>query len=146
MTYGSVQLNINPGVSSRRASKRAFVRHFVEMVLAMFLGMAVLGGLAHLAFAGSGGMTDQPGSVQVLLMGLSMTLPMVIWMSFRGHSRARNAEMAASMIVPSVAAAALAAAGALDASAALGVQHAVMIPAMLGVMLWRYEHYSHPHA
>jgi hypothetical protein len=28
------------------------------------------------------------------------------------------------------------------AGAALGVQHAVMVPAMLGVMLWRYGHYS----
>jgi hypothetical protein len=54
--------------------------------------------------------------------------------------------MALSMIVPSVAAAALAWAGALESGAALGVQHAVMIPAMLGVMLWRYQEYSHPHA
>ena len=56
-------------------------------------------------------------------------------MSYRGHSRARNAEMAASMIVPTLAAAALAALGVLSSAAALGVQHAVMIPAMLGVML-----------
>jgi hypothetical protein len=146
MNYDSAQLSINGGVSSRRGSRRAFVRHFVEMLLAMFLGMAVLGGLAELALAGSGGLSDQPGSVQVLLMGLSMTIPMVIWMSYRGHAGARNAEMAASMIVPSVVAAGLAAAGALESSAALGVQHAVMIPAMLGVMLWRYEHYSQPHA
>jgi hypothetical protein len=41
-------------------------------------------------------------------MGLNMTLPMVIWMSYRGHAVARNAEMAVSMIVPSVAAAVLA--------------------------------------
>jgi hypothetical protein len=67
-------------------------------------------------------------------------------MSYRGHAAARNAEMALSMIVPSVAAAALAWAGALESGAALGVQHAVMIPAMLGVMLWRYQDYSHPHA
>jgi flagellar biosynthetic protein FliP len=54
--------------------------------------------------------------------------------------------MAMSMIVPSVAAAALAWAGVLGSAAALGVQHVVMIPAMLAVMLWRYEDYSHPHA
>jgi hypothetical protein len=28
---------------------------------------------------------------------------------------------------------------------ALSLRHAVMIPAMLGVMLWRYEHYSGAH-
>ena len=30
--------------------------------------------------------------------------------------------------------------------AALAVQHAVMVPAMLGVMLWRYDEYARPHA
>jgi hypothetical protein len=75
-----------------------------------------------------------------------MTLPMVLWMSHRGHPRAQNAEMASSMIVPSLLAAGLAAAGALGAGGALALQHAAMIPAMLGVMLWRYDHYAHPHA
>ena len=80
-----------------------------------------------------------------MLMGFDMTVPMVAWMGYRGHSRARNAEMAASMIVPTLAAAALAAAGVLSSAAALGVQHVVMIPAMLGVMLWRYDDYSRAH-
>jgi hypothetical protein len=44
-----------------------------------------------------------------MLMGFDMTVPMVAWMSYRGHPRARNAEMAASMIVPTLVAAALAA-------------------------------------
>jgi hypothetical protein len=80
-----------------------------------------------------------------MLMGINMTVPMVIWMSYRGHARVQNAEMAASMILPSFAAAILVWAGALGTSAGFGVQHAVMIPAMLGVMLWRYEHYSQHH-
>jgi hypothetical protein len=64
------------------------------------------------------------------------------WMSYRGHARARNAEMAGSMVAPTMGAAILALTGALGAEGALTVQHSVMIPAMLGVMLWRYEHYS----
>lgn len=128
-------------------SKRAFARHFAEMVVAMLVGMGVLGGLATLAFAAAGSsLSDQAGAVQVMLMGLSMTAPMVIWMRHRRHSARRNVEMAASMLVPSVVAAALAAAGVLDAGAALGVQHAVMVPAMLGAMLWRYDEYALPHA
>ena len=128
-------------------SKRAFLRHFGEMLLAMFLGMVVLGGSAELAFAAAGSsFSDAPGAAQVLLMGFNMTVPMVAWMSYRGHAKARNAEMAASMIVPTFVAAALASTGVLGAAAALGVQHAVMIPAVLGVMLWRYEHYSGAHA
>jgi hypothetical protein len=127
-------------------SRRAFARHFGEMVLAMLLGMAVLGGLARLGFAAAGGsLTEQSAAFRVVLMGLEMTVPMVAWMIHRGHAAARNVEMAASMIVPSLIAAALAAAGTLDVSGAMAVQHAVMIPAMLGVMLWRYDDYAHPH-
>jgi len=79
-------------------------------------------------------------------MGLNMTVPMVAWMSYRGHDRHRNAEMAASMVFPTLATSGLAWAGVLQAHGALAVQHVVMIPAMLGVMLWRYEHYAHAHA
>jgi hypothetical protein len=147
MNHGSATVSIDARVPGGSGSKRAFVRHFGEMVLAMFLGMVVLGGLAQLVFGASGStLSELSGGAQVMLMGVNMTVPMVIWMSHRGHARAQNAEMAASMIVPSIAAAALAWAGALESAAALGLQHAVMIPAMLGVMLWRYEDYSHPHA
>jgi hypothetical protein len=147
MNHGSATLQINAGVSSGSSSKRAFARHFGEMVVAMFLGMVVLGGLAELGFATAGtSLSDQPGGAQVMLMAFSMTVPMVIWMSHRGHARTRNAEMAASMLVPSLAAAALSWAGVLESAAALGVQHAAMVPAMLAVMLWRHDHYSQPHA
>ena len=146
MDHGATR-KVNTGVAGGSHSKRAFLRHFGEMLLAMFLGMVVLGGLAQLAFAAMGGsFEDASGASQVLLMGFNMTVPMVAWMSYRGHARARNAEMAASMIIPTFLAATLAWTGALGAGAALGVQHAVMIPAMLGVMLWRYEHYSGAHA
>jgi FtsH-binding integral membrane protein len=140
---GSAQLEINAGASSRARRRRRFLRHFGEMLLVMLLGMGVLGGLAELAVAAAGGsLGDAPGSFRVLLMGVNMTVPMVAWMSYRGHPRAQNMEMAAAMMVPTLATAALAAAGALSTGAALGVQHAAMIPAMLGVMLLRYEHYS----
>ena len=133
--------------TGRSGSKRAFLAHFGEMLLAMFAGMVVLGGLAGLIFKAAGGsFSDASGAVQVLLMGLNMTVPMVAWMSYRGHDRARNAEMASSMIIPTLMAAALAALGVLGTGAARGGQHVVMIPAMLGVMLWRYDHYSPGHS
>ena len=127
-------------------SKRAFARHFAEMVAAMFLGMGVLGGLAMPAFAAAGtSLTDQSGALRVTLMGIYMTVPMVLWMRHRGHSALRNGEMAASMLVPTLAAAALTLIGVLETGAAMGVQHVAMVPAMLGVMLWRYDEYSRPH-
>jgi hypothetical protein len=146
MNSGSATISLDSGLAGRSGSKRAFARHFGEMLLAMFLGMGVLGGLAALGFAAAGGSSsDLPGGVRVMLMGVYMTVPMVLWMRYRGHSAARNAEMAMAMVVPTAAAAALAFAGALGTGAALGVQHVVMIPAMLGVMLWRYEEYAAPH-
>ena len=133
--------------SASPRSKRAFARHFAEMVVVMLAGMGVLEGLAALAFAAAGSsLSDQPGAVRVLLMGVSMTVPMVAWMRVRGHSARRNLEMAASMVAPTLVAAALTAAGVLGVGAALAVQHAVMVPAMLGVMVWRYDEYARPHA
>ncbi len=143
----STKLKNDADASARRGSRRRFLRHFVEMLIAMFAGMIALGGLTELAFAAAGSsLTDAPASVRVLLMGFDMTVPMVAWMSYRGHPRPHNIEMAGSMIVPTLAAAALAAAELLSAAGALAVQHAAMIPAMLAVMLWRYEHYSQVHA
>jgi hypothetical protein len=147
MNHGSAALSLDAGLAGGSGSKRAFARHFGEMLVAMFLGMGVLGGLAALGFAAAGGSSsDLPGGVRVMLMGIYMTVPMVLWMKYRGHAAARNAEMAMSMLVPTVAAAALAFPGVLGTGAALAVQHVVMIPAMLGVMLWRYEEYARPHA
>jgi hypothetical protein len=135
--------NLNAGAASRRRSRRVFARHFGEMVLAMLLGMAVLGGLAELAFAAAGSsVNDTAAELRVLLMGFNMTLPMVAWMSYRGHASDRNVEMAASMILPTLLVAVLAWTGVLGAAGALGLQHGVMIPAMLAVILWRYEDYS----
>jgi hypothetical protein len=127
-------------------SKRAFARHFVEMVAAMLIGMAVFGGLATAIFAAAGGgVSDQPVGLRVTLMGVYMTIPMVAWMKYRGHPAARNAEMAASMMVPSLVVASAAFTAEVEAGLALGIQHTIMIPAMLGVMLWRYTEYARAH-
>jgi hypothetical protein len=78
-------------------------------------------------------------------MGLWMTVPMVAWMAYRGHTTAQNAEMAGSMIVPTILAAVLTWTGAINTATGLAIQHAIMLPAMLGVMLWRYDEYAHVH-
>ena len=75
------------------ASTRHFVRHYVEMVIAMFLGMAVLGVPAGRVLGDSAGM-------ELLGMGVTMTVPMVAWMRYRGHGRQPCLEMSASMLLP----------------------------------------------
>jgi hypothetical protein len=130
----------------RATSKRAFARHYGEMVLVMFAGMVVLGGLTVLGLAIAGSSLDAlSGGLHISLMGLWMTVPMVAWMAYRGHTKAQNAEMAASMIIPTILAAALTWSGAIDTDPGLAIQHLVMLPAMLGVMLWRYDEYAHIH-
>ncbi len=132
--------------AAANTSKLAFARHYVEMVVVMFAGMAVLGGLTELGLAAGGsGLDDISGGLHITLMGLWMTVPMVGWMAYRGHTTTQNAEMAASMIVPSILAALLTWTGAIDTATGLAVQHAIMLPAMLGAMLWRYDEYAHKH-
>ena len=125
-------------------SKLAFARHYAEMVLVMFAGMLVLGGIAELVFAVAGSSLDVlSGGLMVAWMGLSMTVPMVAWMAYRGHTWAQNVEMAGSMIIPTILGAVLTWSGAIDTAMGLAIQHVVMLPAMLAVMLWRYDEYAH---
>jgi hypothetical protein len=89
-----------------RGGRRAVARHFAEILLAMFAGMVVLGGPAELAFAASGrSCSINRAAFGSRSWGLNMTVPMVLWMSHRGHARAQSLEMAGSMILPSRAAA-----------------------------------------
>jgi uncharacterized membrane protein YhaH (DUF805 family) len=132
--------------ANHATSKLAFARHYGEMVLVMFAGMVVLGGLTELGLAVAGSSLDEiSGGLHISLMGLWMTVPMVAWMAYRGHATAQNGEMAASMIVPTILAAALTWSGAIDTATGLAIQHVIMLPAMLAVMLWRYDEYAHVH-
>jgi hypothetical protein len=122
-----------------------FIRHYLEMVIAMLLGMAVLGLPGFIALEAAGVDTDAAG-VLLFGMAITMTVPMVAWMRHRGHGWLPCWEMTAAMIVPTIGALALYEAGALgDAHAAMGVQHVVMFPAMLAVMLLRRGEYTAAH-
>ena len=117
---------------------RTFIRHYAEMLLAMFIGMGVLGG----GFAAAG--LDPEGlELELLWMAFIMSVPMVAWMRYRGHGWAPSAEMTASMFIPSFAAIALLQAGLVDERGTLmAIQHAGMFPAMLVAMLLRRDEYS----
>ncbi len=119
-----------------------FARHYLEMVAAMLVGMVVLGGAVGLVI-------DLPDrtSVELVAMALWMTLPMVAWMRFRGHGWRACNEMAAAMIVPAGAALALLWSDVVtDGDALVMIEHTVMLPAMLVVMLLRRDEYAgHEH-
>jgi hypothetical protein len=125
-----------------------FARHYVEMLVAMFLGMAVLGTPALLALGAAGVSSaelrsDAPAML-LLGMGITMTVPMVAWMRYRGHGWAASNEMAASMLIPTAGVIGLLGAGVVDdVGALLMAEHVVMLPSMLAVMLLRRDEYSH---
>jgi hypothetical protein len=66
-------------------------------------------------------------------------------MRYRGHGWQPSMEMAASMIVPTIAVIVLLAAGISDFGASMAIEHAAMFPAMLTVMLVRWDEYSASH-
>lgn len=133
-------------LSHRRiaASTRHFIRHYVEMVVVMFLGMGVLAMPVDWALRAAGTSYAELGDGAMLFgMAVTMTVPMVAWMAYRGHCRRANAEMAGSMFVPALAAIALLKANVVaDAGVLMVAEHVAMLLGMLGVMLLRRTEYA----
>ena len=135
----------------RSSSTRHFIRHYAEMVVAMFLGMVVLGVPAGWALSAVASSTSQltadAPALMLLGMAVTMTVPLVAWMRYRGHSWRATAEMAASVVLPTSAAIASRAAGVMtDIGTLLGVEHVAMLLGMLAAMLLRPAEYTHHHA
>jgi len=121
------------------------------MVVAMFAGMVVLGlpaGWALQAFGTStSALTDAAPALMLLGMAVTMTVPMVAWMRYRGHSRRPCWEMAASMFLPTFGVIGVMGAGLVgDFMTLMSVEHVVMLPSMLVAMLLRRDEYSGHHA
>jgi hypothetical protein len=129
-------------------STRHFIRHYAEMVAAMFLGMGVLYAPAMVALGAAGvssaELRNDAPALMLLGMGVTMTVPMVAWMRYRGHGWAASNEMAASMLIPTAGVIALLGVGVVDdIGTLLMVEHVVMLPSMLVAMLLRRGEYSH---
>jgi hypothetical protein len=139
-------------VLDQRAPNKArhFLRHFFEMLVVMMLGMVVLGAAfreLHVLAFGNGfdaAWRDHVG-VAAFAMAFNMTVPMVLWMRYRGHSWKRGAEMAAAMNLPLLPAVALYGFDTIPARGVLGMQMILMVPAMVLAMLYRKEEYSAAH-
>jgi hypothetical protein len=130
---------------------RHFLRHYAEMVVAMFAGMVVLGVPAGWALSAVGSstseLTDNAPAVMLLGMMVSMTVPMVAWMRYRGHGWRANTEMAASMVLPTFAAIGLLATDVMtDFGTLMVAEHVAMLAGMLVAMLLRPSEYTHHHS
>lgn len=122
---------------ARRAAARVdwpLVRHGVEMVLAMAVGMVVLG--TGRALAGlDPGFAEHPGG-SYALMATDMAVPMAAWMRIRGHAWTPTVEMSAAMYVP-VVLVPLVWVGVLSAMSFMVLAHTLMVAAMVAV-LWKH--------
>jgi hypothetical protein len=132
---------INPGA-------RHFIWHYVEMLLAMFIGMIPLELILLAAGTSSGEMGESHLVAHLLLMAVAMTIPMVAWMRYRGHSWQLSLEMSSAMFIPTLGALLLYAGGLVEGHGRLMViEHNGMFVAMLLAMLPRRAEYTgHAHA
>jgi hypothetical protein len=126
-------------------SIRRFAMHYVEMVVVMFLGMFVLMAPTGWVFGAFGTSWSRLSpAMNVFVMAMTMTAPMVGWMRYRGHTWRANVEMAAAMLIPT-----FAVIGVISTGAAQGTltvpEHAGMLSAMLVAMLLRRDEYSGAH-
>jgi flagellar biosynthetic protein FliP len=115
------------------------VRHYLEMVVAMVVGMVVLGPLEGLVWPG----LDDRVDVHAVVMATNMAIGMAAWMRFRGHSWPAIAEMSAAMYVPFAVLLVPYWAGAVSGSFLFTAGHVLMLPAMALAMWWRLDEYRH---
>jgi hypothetical protein len=117
----------------------------------MFAGMFALMAPTGWLFSASGTSWSRLSrAMNVFCTALTMTVPMIAWMRYRGHAWRRNIEMAASMLLPTFAVMGLLSAGVGTSGSLTVPEHAGMLACMLGAMLYRRDEYScrthHRHA
>lgn len=117
------------------------------MVLAMMVGMAVLGMIERVICAalGQAGFFDDHDGLWAPLMAMNMTVGMAAWMRYRGHGWAPIGEMSAAMFAPVALLIAPFWAGVVSGDTLLGGTHMLMIPAMVLAMLHRRDEYAEHH-
>lgn len=143
---------------------KRLIQHYLEMVIAMFVGMMVWGRLSAILFGlgGAMGMHASMHATEVIYaeqsvmsqiggitaMDLSMIVPMVLLMRYRGHSWRHGAEMSAAMVVPAIPvnAAELIWPGTFGSMSAMW-SHGAMLLGMAALMIAQRDRYAgHDHA
>jgi hypothetical protein len=115
-----------------------FVWHYIEMVIAMSLGMLLLG-MVWSAFLPE----DVRFDVDTLIMAANMTIGMAAWMVVRRHGWPGIAEMSVAMFAPFLVLLVPYWFGMLSGNVVTSAGHVLMFVAMALAMLRRREEYTH---
>jgi hypothetical protein len=118
---------------TRGVPLRSFLLHYAEMLVAMLVGMVVLGWAEGLVWPGAMDRAD----VGALVMATNMAVGMGAWMRVRRHAWRGIAEMSAAMYLPFLALLVPYWAGGIAGDAVLLWGHVLMLPAMALAMLAR---------
>lgn len=111
-----------------------FAAHVVEMLVVMTLGMTLGGPL---------GIPDVASvELRAVMWLLAMTIPMVAWMSLRGMSARSAIEMSAAMALPTLVLLPIFWAGFVSGPALICLEHTLMTPAMVALMVVRRGDYG----
>lgn len=123
-----------------------FARHLLEMVVAMVVGMAVLGLVwtVTLDALGVPGLLDRTVP-DALIMATNMTVAMGAWMRYLGHGWPATLQMAAAMYLSFVVFFPFLWLGLVSGDGVLVGGHILMVPAMVAAMLLRLDEYTDRH-
>ncbi|HEU5315159.1 MAG TPA: hypothetical protein VFX49_03560, partial [Chloroflexota bacterium] len=120
-----------------------FLLHFLEMSVVMMVGMAPFMAFVKAPPPAYAALVARGTYAWSLGMALSMALPMAPWMKLRGHGWRPGVEMALAMVLPTAVVVALCVLGLdQDIPWIRDADGPGMLLAMLGVMLYRREHYT----
>ncbi|GAA3628992.1 hypothetical protein [Microlunatus ginsengisoli] len=116
-----------------------FALHYLEMVIAMVIGMIVLGPIWNIAWPGYTARVETMAGV----MALDMTVAMAAWMGLRRHSPRGIVLMSAAMVTPFVGVLAVYRLGLIPSDQVLTWSHVLMLALMALVMLLPSGHARH---
>lgn len=125
-----------------------FAAHLVEMCMVMCVGAIVLSVLffGAAAMLGYTNLPQTATELSVLVIALNLSVPMVVWMRFRGMAWQPTLEMGGATMVVGLALIGASRLGLVAEDSLIGIQTSLACPVMLGVMLFRFRLYSQGHA
>jgi hypothetical protein len=121
-----------------------FVVHYLEMCMVMCVGAIVLS-VAFFGAAALLGYTDLPQrapALSALVVAVNLSLPMALWMRFRGIAWRPALEMSGATMLVGLLLIAGYRLGVVGQSSLIEVQTSLACPVMLAVMLVRFGIYS----